>query len=92
MGATATSQPNRIPERIVPHAPHQPRPDRIGDDVARDGEQILIPVQGMIVERPRPHCALRPSRLLVERALADLRRHTTPVNPSRRSNCSNQCA
>lgn len=43
-------KPDRIPERIVTQPPDQPSPQRIGHDIARHTEQILLGSQAMIME------------------------------------------
>ena len=52
--AGSLRQPDCIPERVVTHARHKAGADRVGDDVARGGLQIVDVTQGMVVEGAVP--------------------------------------
>jgi hypothetical protein len=43
------SEPNGIPQRVVPKARHQTGSYRILDYIERSGSKILIPPQGAVV-------------------------------------------
>ncbi|EGK72562.1 hypothetical protein METUNv1_01327 [Methyloversatilis universalis FAM5] len=47
-------QPDRVPMRIVSNPVHQPRPDRIRDDVAGTIDQALLVAQRVIVKSGLP--------------------------------------
>ena len=52
-------QPNRIPIRVLANAPYQPRANRVHDDIARHGTQIVRMAQGTIMESSPPDGAQR---------------------------------
>jgi hypothetical protein len=49
-----TFEPDCVPERVVADRSREPGPDRIGDDIASEVEDILIAPQRAIVKRARP--------------------------------------
>ena len=63
----AISQPHRIPMRILADPRHQAGAQRVGDDVAGEGEQIVLLSHSTIVESPLPALDLRHAQFAVHR-------------------------
>ena len=46
--------PGRIPIGVLPYPLNQAGPERVGDDVSRRGQQVLVRPQGMIMKTSLP--------------------------------------
>lgn len=64
----ATSQPYRIPERVIAYLRGQARAQGIGDYVSRHGTQIIVAPRGMIVKPGLPYAPPRTVRAHVQAA------------------------
>jgi RNA-directed DNA polymerase len=56
---TMPSQPHRIPMRIIAQPPNQPGSQRIGDDVARHADEVVLAAQGAVVKTRLPEADSR---------------------------------
>ena len=60
------SQPHRIPMGVLSDTFHQPRAQRIGDDITGDGCQVFLPAHPMVMETGLPDLRAGGSALTVD--------------------------